>query len=202
MILFNIFFILISSSTAHVLPRTNLSDLCSRASTHSCSHFLRPNNPVQEETCQLSVANNSHPQLCNSSPWLYGSLCKSDDSCGIQLEVYRHVFPQMTSLYRTAFNLSISTNLEQDIRIRYRDRNTHTFSFCLNFTLLHHFDHSSLWYDCVFHIRNFEGEPFFLEFISGDQYGKLLFQVPKGNFYNIFFKSSTFILNFFLQRKI
>jgi hypothetical protein len=37
-----------------------------------------------------------------------------------------------------------------------------------------------LWYDCVFHSRQLEGQPFQLEFLNGPKYGLYLFQLPTG----------------------
>lgn len=170
-------------SEAAISPRTNSSDLCSRAQSHSCSHLLL--NPVQE-SCQLNVSNSSFPHKCDGHlPWHHEELCKRDDGCGVQLEVYRHALPHISSLYRTAFNLSLTNLPHETVRIRYHDPGMNrldSFSFCLNFTLtsVKMPLSSSLWYDCVFHNRNYEGETFLVEYFSGNRYGKLLLNVPSG----------------------
>lgn len=166
-------------------PRTNSSNLCSRAASLSCSHLLKVPVPTHPSTCLLNVSSNAHQGDCKplgySNPRV--EYCLKEDSCGAQLEVYRHMPPKL-SLYRTALNLSLWDVSNQDIKVRYQDLMSDEFSFCLDLTF-HLNTHplllnSPLWYDCVFHPRQYEGLPFMLEYLSGNKYSKFLFYIPSG----------------------
>lgn len=165
-----------------LLPRTNSSNLCSRIPIQSCLHQF--NNPRDidwnSQTCNVEVANNTHVLRCNNQNWDYDKTCQSHDGCGVQLEVYRHMPSDSLPLYRTAFNLTLSNIPSGKINLRFRETLIGNFSFCINvttsLTIAQPFE--SLWYDCVFHSRLYEGHPFQLEFISDNRYGLYLFDIP------------------------
>ena len=174
------------------LVRTNASNLCNRHSRRqSCSHFFHDSYPPSrsKSTCQFSMANSTY-EICDQREWKHDSKCSTLDTCGIQLQVYRHHRPSaITSGFeRTAFNLTMSNiHLGQEIQIRYKWAQL----FCMNFTLswghsdaAHlnslHQETGEMFFDCIFHDRNIEGQPLLLEFLNDGRYGAFLFQVPTG----------------------
>lgn len=177
----------LSSVCNELLPRTNSSNLCSRIPTQSCVHQF--NNPRgvdwNSQTCDVEVANNTHLLRCNNESWDYDQVCQSNDGCGVHLEVYRHMPSESLPLYRTAFNLTLSNIFSGKINIRFRETRVGNFSFCVNFTTSLNTAQAfeSLWYDCVFHSRLFEGHPFQLEYINANRYGLYLFEVPTGSYH-------------------
>ena len=159
---------------ADFLVRTNTSGLCSRSPSQSCSHLLSTGS-IDDDSCRFSAANHSRPQ-CNRNPWISHKICQTPDLCGADVRVYRHALPGIP-LYRTAFNLTFS-NIPNNFKVRYIDLSSEEFTFCFNFSIQSTVAHHTVWYDCVFHDRSYEGRPFFMEFLSDNQYGALLFNVP------------------------
>lgn len=190
-----------------LLARTNSSNLCSRIPSQSClsqlrSEKLEGSNNRGLETCRVEVANNTNLRgTCNNQLWEHGETCQSYDGCGVHLEVYRHMTHPSVQLFRTAFNLSLTNITSREVKFRYTDILTGNFTFCINFTTTSSaaYPIESLWYDCVFHYRKYESHPFQLEFLSDNQYGLLLFQIPAGKHYTYLFKDQHLIFLDFCQ---
>lgn len=178
---FTIFFLFCSANVApfEFTARSNTSSLCSRSLRHSCSHQLK--NSDENSECHVQTANSTNPHLCpvgnfaESGSFL--TACRSEDGCGLGLEVYRHALQLSVPFYRTALNLSL-TDLDGKAFVRY---SASDFSFCLNISAnLSSINGQSMWYDCLFHGRDFESQSFRLEYRNGGRYGLFAFQMPTG----------------------
>lgn len=178
--------------------RSNTSNLCSRspAAVQSCAHQLSLLNP---DSCLVKLTHNSSSSAidANQCNWSYTyqlDPCQENDCVQVDLQVYRHALPRIP-LYRTALNLTLSNIQQQSqdsstvVRVRYRYMFSDDFSFCLNFTLQLQQDvlllpsHQSLWFDCVFFKRFYEGKPFIMDVVQGDKYAMFSFQIPTGEQY-------------------
>ncbi|XP_046640113.1 uncharacterized protein LOC124321250 [Daphnia pulicaria] len=180
--IFSLFILLVLTSVdSELFARTNSSNLCSRIPSQSCLHQLSSSPAAQQnsQVCTVEAANNTHPLLCGGQKWNREDICQHD-GCGVHLEIYRHMPYPSLPLYRTALNLTLSNVSSSKVKIRFHETSINNFAFCINFTTSSNaaqpFD--SLWYDCVFHSRQLEGQPFQLEFLNGPKYGLYLFQLP------------------------
>ena len=164
--------------------RANSSNVCSRLPAQSCAHqTVQSDGIVDPESCLVQVTDG-----CSSNKvWDYQETCQKDSStCGVGLEVYRHALSHIP-LYRTALNLTLSNVQPHDtVRIRYRYMLSDNFSYCINFTrnvqqeLILSEPPASLWYDCIFFKRFYEGKSFIMEFMHGNKYGMFSFLIPTG----------------------
>ena len=194
--------------------RTNTSNLCSRsppAALQSCAHQLSLLNP---QSCLVQQTDNSLTTDGNQCNWPdTNHLNPSPQENDVDLQVYRHELPRIP-LYRTALNLTLA-NIQQSpdcptaIRVRYRYMLSDDFAFCINFTLEQQQQqqmlllpsHQSLWFDCVFFKRFYEGKPFIMEMVHGDKYSMFSFLIPTGENYTplmFTFLINNRLFNFFL----